>query len=111
MPTEVFQGMPDASALNTVTLDGRDGRTTMSVLVEHSSKAHLDGHVDSGTESGMQESYDHLEEAARSLGRLSPAMGHPGGRPPVREPGLGSFITRRDGHPGCGPPCVILPER
>lgn len=65
--TEVFEGMPDASALNTVTLVEHDGRTTMSVLVEHSSKEHRDGHVDSGMESGMQESYDHLEDVARSL--------------------------------------------
>ena len=65
--TEVFEGMPDASALNTVTLVERDGRTTMSVLVEHSSKEHRDGHIDSGMEGGMQESYDHLEHVARSL--------------------------------------------
>lgn len=65
--TEVFEGMPDASALNTVTLVERGGRTTMSVLVEHSSKEHRDGHIDSGMEGGMQESYDHLEQVARSL--------------------------------------------
>lgn len=65
--TEVFEGFPDAAALTTTTLIEVDRRTTMTVLVEHSSKEHRDGHIDSGMESGMQESYDKLEQVARSL--------------------------------------------
>ena len=59
--------MPDAEALNTVTLTEVDGRTTMTVLVEHLSQEHRDAHVESGMEAGMQDAYDLLEEVAVSL--------------------------------------------
>jgi uncharacterized protein YndB with AHSA1/START domain len=65
--TEVFEGMPEAAALNTLTLAERDGRTTLTVLVEHSSKEHRDGHINSGMEAGMQDAMDLLEEVAVSL--------------------------------------------
>ena len=65
--TEVFEGMPDGEAVNTLTLTERDGRTTLSVLVRHSCKEHRDAHIDSGMEGGMQESMDALEEVAISL--------------------------------------------
>jgi uncharacterized protein YndB with AHSA1/START domain len=65
--TEVFEGMPEAAALNTLTLAEEDGRTTLTVLVEHSSKEHRDGHINSGMEAGMQDAMDLLEEVAVSL--------------------------------------------
>ena len=65
--TEVFEGMPDAAALNTLTLAEEDGRTTLTILVEHSSKEHRDGHINSGMEAGMQDAMDLLEEVAVSL--------------------------------------------
>ena len=65
--TEVFEGMPDAEALSTITFTGADGRTTMSILVQHSSQEHRDAHINSGMEDGMQEALDRLEEVARSL--------------------------------------------
>jgi uncharacterized protein YndB with AHSA1/START domain len=65
--TEVFEGMPDAAALDTHTFTEKDGRTTLSILVEHSSKEHRDGHINSGMEGGMQEAMDHLEQVAVSL--------------------------------------------
>ena len=65
--TEVFEGMPEAAAVSTVTFTDRDGRTTLSVLVQHQSKENRDAHVNSGMEGGMQESMSHLEEVARSL--------------------------------------------
>src|SRR6266536_1673938 len=33
--TEVFEGMPDAEAVDTLTLTERDGRTTLTILVQH----------------------------------------------------------------------------
>src|SRR5687767_7888788 len=60
--TEVYEGFPDAEALNTLTLTETDGRTTLEVLVQHQSKEHRDGHINSGMEGGMQESMDLLEE-------------------------------------------------
>ena len=65
--TEVFEGMPDAEALSTVTFTEADGRTTLRILVQHSSQEHRDMHMNSGMEEGMQESLAKLEEVAGSL--------------------------------------------
>ncbi len=67
MSTEVYEGMPEGEAVNTVTFTERDGRTTLTVLVQHTSKEHRDAHINSGMEGGMQEAMDHLEQVAVSL--------------------------------------------
>ncbi len=74
--TEVFEdpeGMwerdPDFHAVNTLTLAEADGRTTMTVLVEHTKKEHRDMHIESGMEGGMQEAMDALEQVAIELGK------------------------------------------
>ena len=70
--TEVYE-MPGMApedlqgTLNTVTLTEGDGRTTVEVLIECPSAEVRDGIIASGMEDGMQESYDALEEVARSL--------------------------------------------
>ena len=65
--TEVYEGFPDAEALDTLTLTEQDERTTLTILVQHSSKEHRDAHIDSGMEGGMQEAMDLLEQVAVSL--------------------------------------------
>jgi uncharacterized protein YndB with AHSA1/START domain len=65
--TEVYEGMPEGEALNTLTLTEEDGRTTMSILVQHSCQEHRDAHINSGMEAGMQKSMDLLEQVAVSL--------------------------------------------
>jgi uncharacterized protein YndB with AHSA1/START domain len=65
--TEVFEGMPDAAAVSTATFAEQDGRTTLTILVEHTSQEHRDMHLDSGMEEGMNESLDYLEQVAASL--------------------------------------------
>jgi uncharacterized protein YndB with AHSA1/START domain len=68
--TEVYEGLPpgiEEEALNTVTFTEVDGRTTLTILVQHSTKEHRDGHVDSGMEGGLQDALDLLEQLARSL--------------------------------------------
>lgn len=65
--TEVFEGAPDAAAVSTTTFAERDGRTTLSILVQHTCQENRDGHLNSGMETGMQESMNHLEQVARSL--------------------------------------------
>jgi uncharacterized protein YndB with AHSA1/START domain len=65
--TEIYEGFPDAEAVNTLTLTERDGTTTMTVLVQHQTRANRDGHINAGMEGGMNESLDKLEEVARSL--------------------------------------------
>ena len=65
--TEVYEGAPGAPALDTLTLTEADGRTTLTLLVEHASKEARDAHIDSGMEDGLQEAMDLLEEVAGSL--------------------------------------------
>jgi uncharacterized protein YndB with AHSA1/START domain len=65
--TEVLEGMPDGEALTTMTFTEVDGRTTLTMLVEHTSKEDRDAHINSGMEGGMQEAMDRLEQVAISL--------------------------------------------
>ena len=65
--TEIYEGAPDGEAVNTVTFTETGGRTTLSILVQHSCKEHRDAHVDSGMEGGLQEALDHFEQTAASL--------------------------------------------
>jgi uncharacterized protein YndB with AHSA1/START domain len=65
--TEVYEGMPEGEAVNTVTFTEMDGRTTLTILVQHTSKEHRDAHIDSGMEAGMQDAFDLLEQVAVSL--------------------------------------------
>ena len=65
--TEVYEGMPDAEAVNTITFTEKDGRTTLTTLVQHQSQEHRDAHINYGMEGGMQEAMDHLEQVAVSL--------------------------------------------
>jgi uncharacterized protein YndB with AHSA1/START domain len=63
--TEVFEGAPDAAAVTTATFaDNDSGGTTLSILVQHTSKAHRDAHIQSGMEAGLQAALDLLEELA-----------------------------------------------
>ena len=65
--TEIYEGMPGAEAVNTMTLTEANGRTTLEILVQHASKEHRDAHIESGMEAGMQDAMDLLEEVAVSL--------------------------------------------
>jgi uncharacterized protein YndB with AHSA1/START domain len=65
--TEVFEGMPDAGALSTITFSEGNGRTELRILVQHSSQENRDAHINSGMEDGMQESLARMEQVARSL--------------------------------------------
>jgi uncharacterized protein YndB with AHSA1/START domain len=65
--TEVFEGYPDEEAVNTATFTEADGRTTLTILVQHTSKEARDAHINSGMEAGMQDAMDLLEEVAVSL--------------------------------------------
>ena len=69
--TEVFEGIPGVpggEALNSLTFTEVDGRTTLEILVEHTDKETRDMVINTGMEAGMQESMDHLEQVAVSLG-------------------------------------------
>jgi uncharacterized protein YndB with AHSA1/START domain len=71
--TEVYEGLPEGvteeqgSTLNTATFTEADGRTTLTLLIQASSKASRDAIIDSGMEAGLQDALDLLEQVAVSL--------------------------------------------
>jgi uncharacterized protein YndB with AHSA1/START domain len=68
--TEVYEGVPDADdqpALDIVTFDEVDGVTTMTLLAQMPSKEARDAMMESGMESGMQVTYDRLEDLLREM--------------------------------------------
>jgi uncharacterized protein YndB with AHSA1/START domain len=68
--TEVYE-MPESpdreGVLNIVTFSEKNARTTLTLLVECSSKEERDAIMSSGMEGGMQEGMDLLEDVAISL--------------------------------------------
>ena len=69
--TEVYEGAPggdENGTLNTMTLVEKDGRTTLTTLVQAPSKEIRDAIIESGMEAGMQDAMDLLEDVAISLG-------------------------------------------
>ena len=63
--TEIFSGAPHATALSTVTLAEKDGRTYFELLVEHENKENRDAQLASGMEDGLQDALTLLEGVAR----------------------------------------------
>jgi uncharacterized protein YndB with AHSA1/START domain len=71
--TEVYEGLPEGiseeegGTLNTATFEDDDGRTTVTLLIQTTSKESRDAIIESGMEAGLQDALDLLEEVARSL--------------------------------------------
>jgi uncharacterized protein YndB with AHSA1/START domain len=71
--TEIYEGLPEGvsdeegGTVNTATFTEADGRTTVTILVEASSKVARDAIIDSGMEAGLQDALDLLEQVAVSL--------------------------------------------
>jgi uncharacterized protein YndB with AHSA1/START domain len=71
--TEIYEGLPegvseeDGATVNTATFTEADGRTTLTLLVQATSKISRDAIIDSGMEAGLQDALDLLEETAISL--------------------------------------------
>jgi uncharacterized protein YndB with AHSA1/START domain len=68
--TEMFEGVVplpprDEYPVNVMTLEEHDGVTTMTVHVTHKSAEERDAVLATGMESGMQVSYDRLEDLVR----------------------------------------------
>ena len=72
--TEIYEGLPEGVS----EAEGRrrqhrdfaesDGRTTVTLLIQATSKASRDAIIDSGMEAGLQDALDLLERTAISLG-------------------------------------------
>jgi uncharacterized protein YndB with AHSA1/START domain len=65
--TEIYEGAPEAEAVTTLTLTESGGRTTLTLLVQHTSQEHRDLHINSGMEDVFQDAMDLLEQAAVAL--------------------------------------------
>jgi uncharacterized protein YndB with AHSA1/START domain len=63
--TEVFELVPDAEAVSTMTFEESGGVTTMKILIRYPSQEHRDATIASGMEGGLQSSLDDLEELVR----------------------------------------------
>ena len=64
MSTEVYEDVPDAEAVTTLTLTETDGRTRLTLLVQHTSRENRDRHLEYGD--SLQQAMDRLEQAAIS---------------------------------------------
>jgi uncharacterized protein YndB with AHSA1/START domain len=65
--TDIYEGVPDAEAVTvTHTFTEREGRTTLTILMECPSREIRDTVIDSGMEGGMQEQMDALERLLRA---------------------------------------------
>lgn len=62
-----FEGMPGHVLLETITLEERDGKTTITDLSVFQSVEDRDGMIASGMESGANDSWDALEELLKTL--------------------------------------------
>jgi uncharacterized protein YndB with AHSA1/START domain len=71
--TEIYEGLPEGvseeegATVNTATFTEADGRTTLTLLVQATSKVSRDAIIDSGMEAGLQDALDLLEQVAVSL--------------------------------------------
>ena len=71
--TEIYEGLPEgvsdeeAATVNTAIFAEANGRTTVTLLIQATSKASRDAIIDSGMEAGLQDALDLLEQAAVSL--------------------------------------------
>lgn len=67
--TERYEAIPGSEHVVTILFAERDGRTTLTEHVLYASPEHRDGHLQSGMEAGMQETFDRLDEALASMTR------------------------------------------
>ena len=65
--TFVFEPFPDAEAIDTLTLEAKDGGTLVTTHSRHSSMEARNGHLSGGMERGMSEGYERLEALVEKL--------------------------------------------
>ena len=78
--TEVFEGFPDAESINTMTLTHADGVTTARTVVLHRSRENRDGHLQSGMEGGMQDTFNRLDDLRDRAGTTAERFRRVAGR-------------------------------
>lgn len=66
--TFVFEQMPDHVAVDTLTLEAKDGGTLATTFTVHGSFEARDGHLQSGMEAGMVDGYARLDDVLAERG-------------------------------------------
>lgn len=64
--TERYEAIPGSDHVVALGFEDRGGVTTMTMRIIHESKEARDGHLSSGMETGLEESFDRLEQTARA---------------------------------------------
>lgn len=67
--TERYEPVPGSDHVVTATFTEQDGKTTLRVHLQYASVEQRDGHLLSGMEAGMQETYRRLDELFQELSR------------------------------------------
>ncbi len=67
--TFVFEMFPQAEAVDTLTLEAKDGGTLVTTHSRHPSLEARNGHLNGGMERGMSEGYERLDALVARLGR------------------------------------------
>jgi uncharacterized protein YndB with AHSA1/START domain len=65
--TEVFEAMPGAESLVTLTFDEKDGQTTLTLNMFFPSKQDRDGTLKSGMELGIKECFQKIDDLVATL--------------------------------------------
>jgi len=65
--TEVFEAMPGAESLVTLTFDEKDGQTTLTLNMFFQSKQDRDGALKSGMELGIKECFQKIDDLVATL--------------------------------------------
>jgi len=78
--TEVFEGFPDAASENTMTLEEVEGGTRLQTRVLHATTESRDGHIASGMETGMQQTFDRLDGLLEVSGTVAERFRRVAGR-------------------------------
>ena len=67
--TERYEPIPGSDHTITATYTERDGKTTLRSHITYASREHRDGHLQSGMEPGLQETYRRLDELLLELSK------------------------------------------
>jgi uncharacterized protein YndB with AHSA1/START domain len=65
--TERYENIPDTDHVVELTFSEHNDVTTLTMRIEHRSKAHRDGHLQAGMEPGLQDSLARLDALVMSL--------------------------------------------
>jgi uncharacterized protein YndB with AHSA1/START domain len=66
--SERYEAIPGSDHTVALTFEEREGVTTLAMRITHETKENRDGHLKSGMETGLQESFNRIEQLASAAG-------------------------------------------